>query len=73
MNRVSGRMTATCGLVIASAIFAWRGVSAAPEAESIVDTDVVVWYAAHATHDVAHEEPGHFGHIVGPELRKVKW
>ena len=41
--------------------------------ESIVDTDVVVWYAAHATHDVAHEEPGHFGHIVGPELRKVKW
>jgi hypothetical protein len=41
--------------------------------ESIEDTDVVVWYAAHATHDVSHEEPGHFGHIVGPELRKVKW
>jgi hypothetical protein len=34
---------------------------------------VVVWYGAHATHDVTHEEPGHFGHIVGPELRKVKW
>jgi hypothetical protein len=41
--------------------------------ESIEDTDVVVWYGAHATHDVTHEEPGHFGHIVGPELRKVKW
>lgn len=41
--------------------------------ESIEDTDVVVWYAGHATHDVTHEAPGHFGHIVGPELRKVKW
>jgi Cu2+-containing amine oxidase len=40
---------------------------------SIEDTDVVVWYAGHATHDVGHEAPGHFGHIVGPELRKVKW
>jgi hypothetical protein len=41
--------------------------------ESISDTDVVVWYGAHATHDVAHEELGHFGHIVGPELRRVSW
>jgi Cu2+-containing amine oxidase len=41
--------------------------------ESIEDTDVVVWYGAHATHDVSHEEPGQFGHVVGPELRRVKW
>ena len=41
--------------------------------ESIEDSDVVIWYGAHATHDVSHEEPGHFGHIVGPELRRVKW
>lgn len=41
--------------------------------EPVEDTDVVVWYGAHATHDVSHDEPGHFGHIVGPELRKVKW
>lgn len=41
--------------------------------ESIENTDVVVWYGAHASHDVSHEGPGHFGHIVGPELRKVKW
>jgi hypothetical protein len=41
--------------------------------ESIENTDVVVWYGAHATHDVSHEPPGHFGHIVGPELRRVKW
>jgi hypothetical protein len=25
------------------------------------------------TVDVSQEEPGHFGHIVGPELRRVKW
>ena len=29
--------------------------------ESIEDTDVVVWYGAHATHDVSHEPAGHFG------------
>jgi polyisoprenoid-binding protein YceI len=37
MNRVNRHMAATCGLVIASAIFAWRGVSAAPEPQSAVD------------------------------------
>ncbi len=41
--------------------------------ESIDGADVVLWYAAHATHDVAHEPPGSFGHIVGPELRRGKW
>lgn len=37
MKRVSGRMTATCGLAIASVIFAWRGVSASTEAQSVVE------------------------------------
>ncbi|MEO7442373.1 MAG: hypothetical protein ABIW46_02445 [Acidimicrobiales bacterium] len=41
--------------------------------ESIEDSDVVVWYGAHSTHDLATEPPGSFGHIVGPELRRVKW
>ena len=41
--------------------------------EPINGADVVVWYGAHFTHDVAHEEPGHFGHIVGPDLKLVKW
>ena len=41
--------------------------------ESIDRQDVVVWYGAHVTHDVAHEHPGTFGHIVGPELRPVNW
>jgi polyisoprenoid-binding protein YceI len=36
MNRINGRMTA-CGLVIASAMFATRGVSAAPDAWSVVE------------------------------------
>ena len=37
MNRINGRMVATCGLVIASAMFATRGVSAAPDAWSAVE------------------------------------
>ena len=41
--------------------------------ESIENTDAVVWYGAHFTHDVNHEPPGEFGHVVGPELRNVNW
>jgi hypothetical protein len=31
--------------------------------EPINGADVVVWYCAHFTHDVAHDHPGEFGHI----------
>ena len=31
--------------------------------ELVRDTDVVVWYGAHFKHD----------HVVGPEIRPVKW
>jgi hypothetical protein len=41
--------------------------------ESVNNKDVVIWYAGHVTHDVTHEEPGSFGHICGPDLKKVKW
>lgn len=41
--------------------------------ELINNHDVVFWYAAHVTHDVAAEPPGHFGHIAGPELKPVNW
>lgn len=41
--------------------------------EPINGADVVVWYGAHFSHDIAHEEPGEFGHIVGPDLKRVKW
>ena len=37
--------------------------------ESVANHDVVVWYAAHFTHDVNV----HTGHIVGPTLKCVKW
>jgi len=40
--------------------------------EAINGADVVVWYGAHFTHDISHEQHGHFGHIVGPDLRRVK-
>jgi hypothetical protein len=41
--------------------------------EAINGADVVIWYGAHFTHDLAHEAPGHFGHIVGPDLKPVNW
>lgn len=41
--------------------------------ESVADTDVVIWYGAHFTHDLAHEDPATHGHIVGPDLRPDRW
>ena len=41
--------------------------------ESLIGADVVVWYGAHFSHDVSHEETGEFGHVVGPDLKLVKW
>jgi hypothetical protein len=41
--------------------------------EAINGADVVVWYGAHFTHDVGHDQPGTFGHIVGPDLKRVRW
>ena len=41
--------------------------------ESIVGTNVVVWYAAHFSHDVAHKAPGEDDHIVGPTLVPDRW
>jgi hypothetical protein len=37
--------------------------------EEVINKDVVIWYAAHFTHDVNVET----GHIVGPLLKCVKW
>ncbi len=41
--------------------------------EPIYNQDVVLWYAAHVTHDVTAEPTGSFGHIVGPTLVPVNW
>ncbi len=49
------------------------GLNSWVNGESLNGADVVVWYAGHFSHDVNHEEPGHFGHIVGPDLKLVKW
>ncbi len=37
--------------------------------ESVFDQDVVIWYAAHFTHDIGINT----GEIVGPELRPFNW
>jgi hypothetical protein len=39
------------------------------DGEPVGDNDVVLWYAAHFTHDIAHGA----GEIVGPELTPVNW
>ena len=41
--------------------------------EPVFNQDVVIWYAAHVTHDVTAEPPGTFGHITGPTLKPVNW
>lgn len=49
------------------------GLDAWVNGESIQKQDVVIWYGAHFTHDVQHEEPGSHGHIVGPTLQPGRW
>jgi hypothetical protein len=49
------------------------GLDAWVNGEPINGTDVVVWYGAHFSHDIAHEAAGEFGHVVGPDLKRVKW
>jgi hypothetical protein len=41
--------------------------------ESIAGHNIVIWYATHFTHDLTHDDPATHGHIVGPELKPVKW
>jgi len=41
--------------------------------ESVNNVDVVIWYGAHFTHDLSHEDAATHGHIVGPDLRPVGW
>jgi hypothetical protein len=39
--------------------------------EPVRDTDVVLWYAAHFKHDQSHM--GGESHVVGPDIRPLKW
>jgi hypothetical protein len=41
--------------------------------EDVSGQDVIVWYAAHFTHDVHENGDGETGHIVGPTLRPIQW
>ena len=40
--------------------------------ESVSDDDVVVWYAAHFSHDVTEMHAAEHGHILGPDLRPLR-
>lgn len=41
--------------------------------DSIVGTNVVVWYVGHFSHDVAHDDAAGGVHIVGPTLVPDRW
>ncbi len=41
--------------------------------ESVSDDDVVIWYAGHFSHDVTEMHAADHGHILGPDLRPVRW
>jgi len=41
--------------------------------EPVLEQDIVLWYGAHFTHDVAHEGPAQHGHVLGPNLVPVNW
>jgi Copper amine oxidase, enzyme domain len=41
--------------------------------EPVSDHDVVLWYGAHFTHDVNHDGAAQHGHVVGPDLKPVRW
>jgi hypothetical protein len=45
------------------------GLDAWVNGEAINGADVVIWYGGHFSHDFNHEQPGHFGHIVGHDLK----
>lgn len=49
------------------------GLDAWVNGEPINGADVVVWYGAHFTHDLTHDKPGEFGHMIGPDLKRVRW
>ena len=49
------------------------GLDAWVNGEAVSNHDVVVWYGAHFTHDVQEHGAAQHGHIVGPDLKPVRW
>lgn len=41
------------------------------DGEPVKDKDVVVWYGAHFKHDQSHSGGG--SHVVGPDIRPLRW
>ncbi|KAH8586283.1 copper amine oxidase [Bisporella sp. PMI_857] len=61
------------GVGFTESIAARANINKFKNGERVKDTDVVIWYGAHFKHDQSHE--GHDGgdHVVGPDIRLVKW
>lgn len=43
------------------------------DGENVLAQDVVLWYGAHFTHDLARDDPAQHGRFVGPDLVPVSW
>lgn len=41
--------------------------------EQLSGNDVVIWYGAHFSHDISHQDSALHGHILGPTLVPVNW
>jgi hypothetical protein len=41
--------------------------------EQLSGQDVVVWYGAHFSHDISHQDSALHGHVLGPTLVPVNW
>jgi hypothetical protein len=61
------------GVGFKSTIEAKANIDKFKNGEVVKDQDVVIWYAAHFKHDQGHEQGPEHGHIVGPDIRPLRW
>lgn len=66
-NEIDDGVNSTSGSGLEARIGNWIN------GEAVNGQDVVIWYGAHFTHDLAHDDPAQHGHVVGPDLVPFNW
>ncbi len=66
-SEIDDGMNATTGPDTEANIAKWLN------GEQLSGRDVVIWYGAHFSHDVSHQDSARHGHILGPTLVPVGW
>ncbi|KAI9772738.1 MAG: hypothetical protein M1840_000333 [Geoglossum simile] len=61
------------GVGFTSTVEARANIDKFKNGEVVEDQDVVIWYAAHFKHNQGHEQGLEQGHVVGPEIRPLRW